>query len=373
MADLVEPIPQIAIGDLAAVADRYLASAGDATLLLVSCDNWVEIVRADGFTRFHNFMDRAIHTTVVHVPPKAKVLRLESDQFAIVASGLSNREARALAMRIQVQVTASADKHDTDPVISVAVGNIYPGQAKAIEVITRAKEALGKTHSVGAVLSVSSAPLADPFDDADTKPLPTPMARKQPVQVLPIVHMERHEVVAFELVSTRNAELHDLSTALEIGQSLAGGLNVHVNIPGVWLTSPMIDEVVYRLENGPNTLQICLELSARSFTQEGAMFKRFVNHVRGLGCIIALDDVGFGATTLEQFVDIEPDIVKFAAEVLIGLRGPNRARAARMIDVMAFGEHMLMGQGVENEADEHLLASTGIFLAQGPLYGPPTS
>ncbi|WP_336248691.1 EAL domain-containing protein [Stomatohabitans albus] len=374
MADLVEPIPQVAIGDLAAVADRYVKDAGDATLMLVSCDNWVDMVRADGFTRFHAYMDRAIRVAMKYVPPHGRVLRLESDQFGIVTSGLTNREGRALAMRIQMLVSGAATPEDTDPIISVVVGHLYPGRATALEVINRAKDVLTKSHTPGMVVSVSSAPLADPWDDTDTIPIPTlkKPTPALPIRALPIVRIEHREVVAFELVTKSTPDLRDLSTALEMGQSLSGGLNLHVNIPGAWMTPGMMEEVVRRLEQGPsNTFQLCIEISAKAFTQDEAHFKEFAHMVRAIGCMVALDDVGFGATTLEQFVDIEPDIVKFHPTVLKELRGSNRARAARMVDVMTYGEHMLIGLGIEDDSDEFLFASTGVMLGQGPLYGPP--
>lgn len=372
MADYVEPIPQVAIGDLASVADRYLASAGDATLMLVSCDNWVQMVRHDGYTKFHAFMDKAIKVASRNVLPKATVLRLESDQFGIVASGLSNREGRALAMRIQMQVAAAADEEGEDPVISVAVGHILPGRASSLEVITRAKDILKESHTAGAVVSVSGAPLADPWEDQDTKPLPTPAPSTLPLQALPIVRIGPREVVAFELVAREQTDLPDLSTALEIGQSLAGGLNVHVNIPCAWVTPGMMEEVLRRLSDGPsNAFQVCVELSARGFNQLGARYAEFVYALRAMGCMVALDEVGYGATTIEQIVDIEPDIVKFDHSILRGLRGKRRARSARIIDMFVDGKRLLIGLGVEDESDERLLVSSGIHIAQGPLYGPP--
>lgn len=374
MADYVEPIPQVAIGDLAGVADRYLAAAGDATLMLLSCDNWVHLVRESGYTNFHAFMDRAIRVAAKHAPPRSTVLRLESDQFGIVCSGLSNREGRALAMRIQMLVVGAAEEDTEPPVISVAVGHILPGRATSLEVITRAKDMLKESYSAGTVVSVSSAPLAEPWDDFDTKPIPPVRAAAPlPLQAMPIVRIGPREVVAFELIGRDQADLHDLTTALEIGQSLAGGLNVHVNIPCSWVTHGMMEEVLRILGEGPsNAFQVCVELSAKGFAQQGARFGQFVYALRAMGCMVALDDVGYGATTIEQVVEIEPDIVKFDPDVLKGLRGPRRARSARIIDAFADGKRLLVGLGVEHDTDEQLLVNTGIHIAQGPLYGPPT-
>lgn len=374
MADYVEPIPQVAIGDLAGVADRYLAAAGDATLMLLSCDNWVHMVREGGYTSFHAYMDRAIRVAAKHAPPRSTVLRLESDQFGIVSSGLSNREGRALAMRIQMQVVGVAEEDSEPPVISVAVGHILPGRATSLEVITRAKEMLKASHTSGTVVSVSSAPLADPWEEHDTRPTPAPVSTPLPLQALPIVRIGPREVVAFELIGREQTDLHDLHTALEIGQSLAGGLNVHVNIPCAWVTHGMMEEVLRILGEGPsNAFQICVEISAKGFAQQGARYAQFVYALRAMGCMVALDDVGYGATTIEQVVDIEPDIVKFDPEVLVGLRGLRRARSARIIDAFADGKRLLVGLGVEFDTDEQLLVSTGIHIAQGPLYGPPAN
>lgn len=373
MADYVEPIPQVAIGDLANVADRYLAAAGDATLMLLSCDNWVHLVREGGYTNFHTFMDRAIHVATKNAPPRSTVLRLESEQFGIVASGLSNREGRALAMRIQMLVVGAAEEGTEPPMISVAVGHILPGRATSLEVITRAKDMLKESYTAGTVVSVSSAPLADPWDDSEPKPIPhiAPSA-PLPLQVLPIVRIGPREVVAFELIGREQTDLHDLHTALEIGQSLAGGLNIHVNIPCSWVTHGMMEEVLRILSEGPsNTFQVCVELSAKGYAQQGARFAEFVYALRAMGCMVALDDVGYGATTIEQAVDIEPDIVKFDPDVLKSLRGPYRARSARIIDAFADGKRLLVGLGVEHDTDEQLLVNTGIHIAQGPLYGPP--
>ena len=70
----------------------------DTGLPTLDDDAW--IIFTSGSTGKPAFMDKAIKVASRNVLPKATVLRLESDQFGIVASGLSNREDRALAMRI---------------------------------------------------------------------------------------------------------------------------------------------------------------------------------------------------------------------------------------------------------------------------------
>lgn len=375
MGDLVEPIPQVAVGDLANVAEKCLAARGDATLMLLSCDNWVDLVREIGFTAFHRFMEGAIAIASALVPGQSTILRLESDQFGIVTSGLSNREGRSLAVRIQVQISSQAKRKGINPQMSVAVGHLLPGRATALEVIARAKEMLVQSKTHGAMVSVSSAPLSDPWDSRPKEDVgPTSMAPAPsfPLRVLPIARVDTRESVAFELETQGAADIRDLTTALEIGRTLSDGLNIHVNIPTAWLTPGMCQEVLKRLNTThPTPVQICVELSARGLGTEQVDFLSFVKRVRTLGCLVALDDVGFGYTALEKVVEIQPDLIKLDQAVLESMREGKGRSMVRMIEMLQLSTPLMVGMGVHNERDEELMQVAGVKFVQGALYGPP--
>ena len=97
--------------------------------------------------------------------------------------------------------------------------------------------------------------------------------------------------------------------------------------------------------------------------------------LRGAGFRIAVDNVGTGTSGLEIFSRLAPDFAKLDRTTYAGIdKEPTRQRAVRAIYAMfASLELPLIAEGVETAAERDALLAAGADLAQGNLFGAPST
>src|SRR5262249_25836400 len=84
-------------------------------------------------------------------------------------------------------------------------------------------------------------------------------------------------------------------------------------------------------------------------------------------------DVGFGRSSLESLIVLEPDVIKIAPKYVIGIasaahRQPLLARLVRLGNSLGAE---LVAEGIETEAELEIVRSLGIPYGQGFLWGRP--
>jgi EAL domain-containing protein (putative c-di-GMP-specific phosphodiesterase class I) len=94
---------------------------------------------------------------------------------------------------------------------------------------------------------------------------------------------------------------------------------------------------------------------------------------RATGVRIAIDDVGFGRSSLEALLVLEPDVVKIDRRYVSGVgQDPVRRRhLARLLRVASSLGAEVVAEGVEDAADRAALVELGVPLAQGYLWSRP--
>jgi EAL domain-containing protein (putative c-di-GMP-specific phosphodiesterase class I) len=97
--------------------------------------------------------------------------------------------------------------------------------------------------------------------------------------------------------------------------------------------------------------------------------------LRSAGFRIAIDNVGTGSSGLEVFTRLAADFAKLDRSVFAGIdKDPNRQRAVRAIYAMfASLQVPLIAEGVETAAERDALLAAGADLAQGNLFGAPST
>ncbi len=119
-------------------------------------------------------------------------------------------------------------------------------------------------------------------------------------------------------------------------------------------------------------IQVFFEVTERALTLHPAELLEAVEHLRGHGFGIALDDVGADRRSLALLPLLRPDVVKLDMSLVHG--HPSRASGEVMNGVCSYAEMSgaaIVAEGIENE--EHVLAaqSLGANLAQGWYFGRP--
>src|SRR6202030_1792064 len=85
------------------------------------------------------------------------------------------------------------------------------------------------------------------------------------------------------------------------------------------------------------------------------------------GILVAIDDVGFGRSSLESLILLEPDIVKIDRKYVSGIAAdPAKARLLkRLVKVVTALGSELIAEGIERKEELELLLEVGVTLGQG--------
>ena len=89
--------------------------------------------------------------------------------------------------------------------------------------------------------------------------------------------------------------------------------------------------------------------------------------------LVAMDDVGFGRSSLEALVLLEPDLVKIDRGYVKGIsQQKDKARAIeRMVKLVRSLDAEMVAEGIEIPEDLAMLKDMGVGYGQGYLWGLP--
>jgi diguanylate cyclase (GGDEF)-like protein len=147
----------------------------------------------------------------------------------------------------------------------------------------------------------------------------------------------------------------------------------HVNL----FPSTIIDTPIERLmtlfpDNG-KTANYCVEISEQQFIGDPVYLRGHVQALKDQGVKVAIDDVGFGRSSLESLIILEPDIVKIDRKYVSGIsedqvKARNLERLVRVVN--ALGSE-LVAEGIENKEELAILVEMGVVYGQGWYWGKP--
>lgn len=115
-----------------------------------------------------------------------------------------------------------------------------------------------------------------------------------------------------------------------------------------------------------------LEIVEHRCTWDLAAMRRTREELGEAGVLIALDDLGVGASNYHMLIDCRPDHLKIDRYIVAGC-SRDRYRVAVLRSIVALGlasDATPIAEGVEDEDDMDVLLSLGIDCMQGWLYAP---
>jgi len=119
--------------------------------------------------------------------------------------------------------------------------------------------------------------------------------------------------------------------------------------------------------------RLVLELTEHARVGDYEHLRHALDRFRGAGVRIAVDDAGAGFASFRHILELEPDIVKVDLAISQGIhRDP--ARQALVGGISELARHSgatLVAEGVEEPADLDRLATLGVSIFQGYLFGRP--
>ncbi len=152
-------------------------------------------------------------------------------------------------------------------------------------------------------------------------------------------------------------------------------INIFPSTMAVDAFPAFVDTIIDKYPSVSNRVvfEINESLSEKEVWNNGS-FRKSAAYLRELGFLIALDDVGEGASTLKNIVLISPDFIKldrFFSQELFACK--KKQKIIRLFTDYCKDECRLILEGIE-EQDDLLLAQTlGVTLGQGFLLGKPQS
>ncbi|RDS84952.1 GGDEF domain-containing protein [Dyella monticola] len=158
-------------------------------------------------------------------------------------------------------------------------------------------------------------------------------------------------------------------------QNPRGRLLVNLSAQAFMQGSIKPDELLAALGTGGVDLsRITVELTERDIVEEPARLAHALGYLRAHGVRFALDDFGNGHSNFEMWNEIHPEVVKIDRYLIHGLaKSAERMAIVRALCQVAetLGAD-LVGEGVEDADDLHMLRELGIPYAQGFLLGHPS-
>ena len=190
-----------------------------------------------------------------------------------------------------------------------------------------------------------------------------------------------HPVLDGPMTILRVAERHKMIEMLgtEVNR-LAGEILDHlhsqhvlfVNLHPDQLANPItLLQSLEPLRNRGN--RVALEITERSRLTNIPGWESTVESLQEKGFAIAVDDLGSGYNSLSVLADLQPKYVKIDMSIVRGIDATPRKQ--RLVDLLCkFGEAtdaIVLGEGVETEAEAEALRACGIHLMQGYYFGRP--
>jgi sensor c-di-GMP phosphodiesterase-like protein len=135
----------------------------------------------------------------------------------------------------------------------------------------------------------------------------------------------------------------------------------------------IINDVGTIFDSSPVKLtQIVLELTGRHRIDNLIGMRRAIAALQGMGCKVAIDDVGTGHSGLSYILKLGVDIIKIDKAFVQSLDSEGHSRIIETLIDLAKNMRMeIVAEGVENFDQVMHLRKRGIAAAQGYVFAPP--
>jgi EAL domain-containing protein (putative c-di-GMP-specific phosphodiesterase class I) len=119
--------------------------------------------------------------------------------------------------------------------------------------------------------------------------------------------------------------------------------------------------------------RLIAEVTEHNIATNIGAFLDAVAILRSRGVLIAIDDAGTGYASLQQILQVGPDIIKLDRALVSDVDSDplKRALASAFVTFAGEAKTMLIAEGVETVSELHALQDLGVAFAQGYVCAPP--
>jgi EAL domain-containing protein (putative c-di-GMP-specific phosphodiesterase class I) len=137
----------------------------------------------------------------------------------------------------------------------------------------------------------------------------------------------------------------------------------------------LMDEMLFSRDAPLSSIaeRVVLEITERASLDDVEDARAKVSRLRKMGFRIAVDDLGAGYAGLTSFAMLEPELVKLDMTLVRDIdRSPTKQKLVRSVTGLCKELGMMVvGEGVESEAERDVLIASGCDLLQGYLFARP--
>jgi diguanylate cyclase (GGDEF)-like protein len=386
---------------LKAEDNRVGRSGGHLIAMLINCDDFHKINDAFGHSTGDIVLKEVAKRIKGTLRPSDHVARVGGDEFLVLLPGTQLAYGMRVAERIRVAIADTPLRGAQDVVhvsASLGLANLPLRIASVSEVVTLSRTAL-KRSKAGGKNKVSLARDHGVEKAEDDQPTPKSIVSQlcdssqfrtvyQPIMDLNSEQIAGYEVLTrgpdgafespadfFRICIENNilttVDLQCLQLCLEDAPNVGQNMRLHVNLfPSTLLETP-VENLIKLFPEERNGTTYCLEISEQQFITDPGYLRDAINALKQAGILVAIDDVGFGRSSLETLILLEPDLVKVDRKYVSGISvEPSKARLLRRLANVAksLGAE-IVAEGIEDRNDLPLLKEMGINYGQGFLWG----
>jgi diguanylate cyclase (GGDEF)-like protein len=373
--------------------------------LLLDLDEFKRINDTLGLTMGDQALVQITHTLRASLRATDHVARIGGDEFLVLLPGTRLAEGLLIAekLRLAVSGTSIAFAPTSSVSVTASLGLVELSEATTSidELLSQTQAVLQRSKNAGkdqvSVDESGAAGRAKVACDARVDLLTT-LRRGEGFRALrqPICSLEDMRPVGYELLSRLGHETfampddffrasHEanlltqvdhycLTTCLAAAASLPPGARCHVNLFPSTIVSIPIAQLLDELEDTCRARPCCIEISEQQVLGDPSYLAQAIGALRRSGVLIAIDDVGFGRSSLESLILLQPEIVKIDKECVHGIgRDDARVRLlARLLKVIEALGAEAVAEGIESWEDLEVLQQLGAKYGQGFLLGEPS-
>lgn len=159
---------------------------------------------------------------------------------------------------------------------------------------------------------------------------------------------------------------HCFNACVTAAQSTPLAVDRHINLlPSTMMDIPA-EKLVEKL-SAPEKKNYCIEISEQQILGNSSQFAEVIQWLKKSGIKIAMDDVGFGNTCLENLFFVEPDILKIDKKCVLGISYNTNMQKTlrRILKIAADLNATVIAEGIETREDLEALLNLGVTLGQG--------
>jgi diguanylate cyclase (GGDEF)-like protein len=359
--------------------------------ILIDCDDFKHVNSRFGHAVGDVVLIEIARRLCESLRPEDVMARIGGDEFVVLLPHSNVAEARLVADRLRLAITTKSFVTNDSIALTMSCSAAVAGldeMTNGIDDILRACAA-GLTAVKATGKNRTSAPLE--ADDAEVARLLNVQLRivRQPIVDLGTATRVGYEFLtrgtdglespvdlfrkAIELDMLQRVDLLCLHAALARARCLPPDVPVHINLYPSTLLSLDIDGFAELIGDPELCRRICIELCEQEIVGDPIYLRDKATALRSFGLSLAIDDVGFGRTSLENLILLEPEVIKIDRRLIFDVAlDPGKARQlARVVRMSAALQAQVVVEGVESAADATVCRDLGVAMGQGYLWGRP--